>query len=170
MGRGDRRWLRTGQEVQRIFLKCLPSVSASPLPYRMGVFSPISLRRKQSVQGIHRTGGGWWGMWPSASGVLTAPGHPEPPGNGKSWILGPPCAPEVLIERTLFWFEKKESADTLRCFWLCRWASQNRVSWKQRLSMLTRFIEAIILLCIKILNHSFVHLKLIWCCMSIILQ
>lgn len=66
--------------------------------------------------------------------------------------------------------KKKESADTLRCFWLCRWASQNRVSWKQRLSMLTRFIEAIILLCIKILNHSFVHLKLIWCCMSIILQ
>ena len=96
----------TGQEVQRTFLKCLPSVSASPLPYRMGVFSPILLRRKQSVQGIHRPGGGWWGMWPSASGVLTDPRHPEPPGNRKSWILGPLDAPEVLTERTLFWFEK----------------------------------------------------------------
>lgn len=105
VGRGDRRWLLTGREVQRTFLKCLPSVSASPLPYRMGVFSPVLLRRKQSVQGIHS--GGWWGMWPSASGVLTAPQHPEPPGNRKRRILGPLCALEVLIEWTLFWFEKR---------------------------------------------------------------
>ena len=96
VGRGDRRWLLTGREVQRTFLKCLPSVSASPLPYRMGVFSPVLLRRKQSVQGIHS--GGWRGMWPSASGVLTAPQHPEPPGNRKRRILGPLCALEVLIE------------------------------------------------------------------------
>ena len=160
VGRGDRRWLLMGQEVQRTRLKCLPSVSASPAALQEGRLPPILLRRKQSVRGIHRPGGGWWGMWPSVSGVLTTLQTQNLLGMGRAGCRCP------LVPRGAHWASplliwRKESADTLRCFLLCHWASQNRAPWTQRLSMSARLIEANILLCIQILNHSFVHLKLI---------
>lgn len=108
--------------VQRTFLKCLPSVSASPLPYRMS--SPFyweGSRVFRASTDLVEAGGG------------RGPQHLEsslPPTPRASWEQEEldPGAP--LCPRGAHWVNillvLTKSADTLRCFWLCCWASQEQ--------------------------------------------